>query len=74
MFRNDNERIDSLESKVKNSHCVNAEVIKTYQEVNEKTKDVKLGSVVLSKEHCQNLRRNGSKYCQECSEKHNDKR
>lgn len=63
-------RLDYAAGKMIAAGCANSLIIVTPASIDEKTRSVHPGDLQYSKDHCQNDRRNGSKYCQVCSDKH----
>lgn len=67
-------RLDVTATQMRRLACANAKIIVTDASVDEKNKTVHPGDIQYDKEHCQNDRRNGSKFCQACSDKHHEKK
>lgn len=61
-------RLESTAKRLRKLACANAQIIVTDAKVDEKTKTVHPGDIQYDKKHCQNDRRNGSKYCQKCAD------
>lgn len=64
------EQLDFAANKMRQAGCANALIIVTPASIDPKTKSVHPGDLQYSKDHCPNDRRNGSKYCQKCSDEH----
>lgn len=67
------ERLDYTANKMRNLICANAKLIVTPATIDEKTKSVHPGDIQYDDNHCKNDRRNGSKYCQACSDAYHNK-
>lgn len=68
------QRLERYVKDIRNFACVNAEVtITKYPSYDTETKTVHPGDFKFSDDHCKNQRRNGSKFCQACSDKHHEK-
>ena len=65
-------RLDTTAVKMRRMACVNAKIVVTPASVNAETREVNPGDLQYDKAYCQNDRRNGSKFCQACSDAHNN--
>lgn len=63
-------RLDFTASRIKKMACVNARIIVTPAKIMRKERSVHPGDIQYDKDFCQNDKRNGSKFCQACSDKH----
>ena len=63
-------RLDFTAKRMKQLVCVNARIIVTPAKINKSNKSVHPGDIQFDKAFCQNNKRNGSKFCQACSDKH----
>jgi len=63
-------RLDFTAKRLKQFACVNAVIVVTPAKVDAKSRSVHPGDIQYDKDHCQNDRRNGSKFCQKCSDEH----
>lgn len=64
------ERLNRYAKDVKNFACCNASITVIDPSYDMVKKEVHPGDLIFSEEHCRNQKRNGSKYCQSCSDKH----
>lgn len=64
------QRLDGYVIKLRQTACSNAVITAKPASYDKKTKLVDPGDVLFKKDACKNQRRNGSKYCQDCSDKH----
>lgn len=67
------DRLDRYASKLRQRACANAVVNVAPPSIDEETKSVHPGDIELDPKHCQNMRRNGSKFCQACSDAYKNK-
>lgn len=67
------QRLEFVANKMRQVGCANAVIIITPASIDEEKKTVHPGDIQYSKDHCPNDRRNGSKFCQKCSDKHHGK-
>lgn len=63
-------RLDDTANRMRRYACANAKIIVTPATIDEKSQTVHPGDIQYDKDHCQNDRRNGSKFCQKCSDEH----
>lgn len=62
-------RLDQTATRMRQVICANAKLIITDAKIQKIRKQVHPGDIQFDKNHCQNDRRNGSKYCSVCSDK-----
>lgn len=61
-------RLEQVSKRLRKFACANAVIVVTPAKVNEKDRSVHPGDIQYHKDHCQNDRRNGSRYCSKCAE------
>lgn len=61
-------RLESTARKLRKLACTNAVITVKDAHVDEKSKAVYPGDIQYDKDHCQNDRRNGSRFCQKCAD------
>ena len=61
-------RLDSTARKLRKLACTNAVITVKDAHVDEKSKAVYPGDIQYDKDHCQNDRRHGSRFCQKCAD------
>jgi len=61
-------RLDQTAKRLRKFACANAVIVVTPAKVDEKSRSVHPGDIQYDKDHCQNDRRNGSRYCSKCAE------
>lgn len=66
-------RLDTTAKRMRTMACSNAVIVVTPAAIDEATRQVFPGDLQYDKDHCPNDKRNGSKYCQACSDKHHGK-
>lgn len=67
-FRKEKDRLEGVHNKLKSHLCANAVLTITDPAALDDDVRVAPGEVKVSEDHCRNARRNGSKYCQPCSD------
>lgn len=70
-IRKEKDRLEGERNKVRARLCANAVVTITPPNLADDDINIVPGKVVAAPDHCRKPRRNGSKYCQDCSDKHN---
>ena len=64
-------RLETYAKNMRQAACVNAVITIKGATYSMHSMEVDPGDLIFSDKHCKNQRRNGSKYCQPCSDKHN---